>query len=248
MQKLSNIKWRSSDIEKLSRTVANFNRKINRALKKDPAAAAYLPNKIKIKDLRQQITSRKDFNREVKSLARFSRKGAEMPVVAKTGNVQTVWMKREIGIKVNNIINAQRRAMKAHFGAMDVFSEGQNQGVKRSQTQSERMKEFEPKPYNFNNIKPGTEWEKFVESVEKQAKSSYDNAKHELYRENYVKSLDKVFGDDAAAIVDAVNAMDIDLFMEKYFSNQDVTIEFNYDLNQDYDYKLELLGDVWLGE
>ena len=71
MAKRYRIKWRLQDRKTLARTVKNFNAKITRLEKKHPELKEFLPEKISVKDLKNNIETRQDFNRELKSL-RFS--------------------------------------------------------------------------------------------------------------------------------------------------------------------------------
>lgn len=74
-----NIKWRESDEQKLRRAVKNYNAKISR-LEKDPEYGIdrhLLPRRASVKDLREQIGTRKDFNRQIDKLQSFSQRGGE---------------------------------------------------------------------------------------------------------------------------------------------------------------------------
>ena len=74
-----NIKWRETDEEKLRRAVRNYNAKISR-LEKDPEYGFdkhLLPRRASVKDLREQIGTRKDFNKQIDRLQSFSQRGGE---------------------------------------------------------------------------------------------------------------------------------------------------------------------------
>lgn len=74
-----NIKWRESDEQKLRRAVKNYNAKISR-LEKDPEYGFdkhLLPRRVSAKELRQQIGTRKDFNKQIDKLEGFSKRGGE---------------------------------------------------------------------------------------------------------------------------------------------------------------------------
>lgn len=74
-----NIKWREIDDEKLRRAVKNYNAKISR-LKNDPEYGIdrhLLPRKASYRELRKQIGTRKDFNKQIDKLQGFSKRGGE---------------------------------------------------------------------------------------------------------------------------------------------------------------------------
>ena len=108
MSRQHSIRWQRRDEQELKRVVKNFNAKLSRIIKKNPAIAEYLPPRVSYKELRENITNRKEFNRELNSLKRFSQKGSEEIVTAKnTGLKVTKWEKKEVGIQVA-IINRER--------------------------------------------------------------------------------------------------------------------------------------------
>ena len=57
-------------------------------MKKNPEIANLLPNRVSYKDLRENISSRQELNRELNSLKRFSVRGAEKIVVNKDEDVK----------------------------------------------------------------------------------------------------------------------------------------------------------------
>lgn len=80
MSKQYHIRWRESDNEALRKAVKNYNAKITRDKKKLLAQekryeAANLPKKVSIKDLRQEIQTRKDLNKTLGELRNFSKTG-----------------------------------------------------------------------------------------------------------------------------------------------------------------------------
>lgn len=85
MARKPKIRWRKSDEEELKRVVKNFNAKISRLEKKDPKNKNALPQRITQKELKDMIVTRQDYNREIKSLKRFTKRGK--------------WKKRKDGTK-----------------------------------------------------------------------------------------------------------------------------------------------------
>jgi hypothetical protein len=241
------IKWRESDAEKLAREIERFNAKIYRTRNRHPELKSILPETIKKEDKQKLIQelraqTRSEFNKAIKSLERFSRKGAEQAITSKTGNTVTKWEKREVGIKVAQI-NRERTRQRKIAENMEVTSRGQSVGMKRGEMGSERMNELRPKKFNFDKIKGGKEWEKFKASVDRQASYEDKLEKMETYKRNYLKGLDSYGGyaDHIKAIVEGLPA---ELVVEIYYKEQEATITFHYE-KQDMDAKLDVLERIW---
>ena len=111
-----------------------------------------------------------------------------------TGNKVTEWEKREVGLKVGQI-NRQRTLERNKVNEFEATSQGKPVGLKRGEMGSERMNALKPKKYNFDKIKGGKEWEKFKDTVERQASFDYHQAQLEEYKANYIKGLERVFGE-----------------------------------------------------
>lgn len=217
MPKQYNIKWRKSDREKISNTVRQFNAKITRTLKKHPEFAPYLPEKITVKELTAKIETRKDFNREVNSLARFLKKGAEKPLTSKSGIKTTTWERKEIGYKVAQInrqrtIEKKRANVSTYKGTMGTI----------------KANNLSPKKFNIDKMRP-QEWDKFLETVEKQIKSNYNYDKMVRYKENYIKGLFNVFGTKGNDIAKLVENIPPEAFTDLFYNDPVLQLDFIYD-------------------
>lgn len=98
------IRWQRGDAIKLGKAVADFNRKINRLQSEE--SKLYLPETLNYKQIKENITTRKELNRQVTSLKRFMKEGAEDIYTTKAGEQLTKWEKAELQ-KQSNI--AKRR-------------------------------------------------------------------------------------------------------------------------------------------
>lgn len=217
MSKQYNIKWRKSDKEKISNTIRRFNAKITRTLKKHPEFAPYLPTKISVKELIASIETRKDFNREVNSLSRFLKRGAEKPFTSKSGIMTTVWGRKEIGYQVA-LIN-RRRTIERKKANVSTY---------KGTMGSIQANNLNPKKYNIDKIRP-QDWNKFIETVEKQVKSNYNYDKMERYKENYIKGLYNVFGTKGNDIIEIVNNIPPDKFTDLFYNDPVLQLDFIYD-------------------
>ena len=70
----SKIRWKQGDYVKLGKAVAEFNKKINKLNAEENKL--YLPDTIEYKEAKENITTRKELKRYLKSLKRLPRGGA----------------------------------------------------------------------------------------------------------------------------------------------------------------------------
>ena len=218
MPRQYNIKWRKQDKQKVTNTVRQFNSKITRLLKKNPALKPYLPDRINAKELTKNIQTRSDFNREINSLGRFLKKGAETPITTDTGLRTTQWQRKEIGYKVANI-NRQRTAERKRAN-VSTFT-GTMGTIQKNN--------LEPKHYDFNKIKP-SDWNKFVQNVEKQVKENYFSEKNELYKQNYMTAISNVFNkEDSSKLLSIIQNIPAENLIDLFYSDPVLQIDFVYD-------------------
>lgn len=218
MSRQYNIKWRKQDKQKVTNTVKQFNSKITRLLKKNPALKPYLPDRINAKELTKNIQTRSDFNREINSISRFLKRGAESPITTDTGLRTTQWQRRELGYKVANI-NRQRTAERKRA----------NVSTFKGTMGSIQKNNLEPKQYDFNKIKP-SDWDKFVQNVEKQVKENYFSEKNELYKQNYMTAISNVFNkEDSARLSAILQNIPAEDLIDLFYSDPVLQIDFVYD-------------------
>lgn len=246
MSRTHSIKWRRSDEEELRRVVKNFNAKISRIIKKNPDVANYLPTRVSYKDLRQTITSRKEFNRELNSLKRFSQKGSEKIVTAKESGLKTTaWERKEVGIQVA-IINRERTRKRKLVEEEEATSRGQKLNQKRSQMNSIRMNELNKKIFNFDKIKK-SDWDKYKATVKRQSHPDFQSEADENLRQNYIKGLKEVFGetDETKKLIKEIEKLPIKDFITKFYKEQEATVDFIYDpIEAERKFRI-LKDDVW---
>lgn len=219
MPRTSNIKWRQSDRNKISRTVQQFNAKITRTLRQHPEWSEFLPQRLTVSELTNKISSRRDFNREINSAQRFLRKGAEIPFESKTGIKTTQWEKREVGYKVAQV-NRQRT----------LEAKRANVSTTKGTMGSIKDNNLKPKKYDINKIRL-SDWAKYVETVEKQILSSYTTEKMERYKQNYLKAIIQNLGTGELAkrLYDYVEKLDPEFMYNIYYDDPVLQIQFTSD-------------------
>jgi ATP-dependent Lon protease len=232
MSKGHNIKWRDKDVAELQRVVRNFNAKIARVAKKNPTSAPFLPEKISVKDLKSKIGTRQDFNRELKSVKRFSNKGVENVQTTPSGLTLSKYEIKEAQIKTR-IVNAKRSAEVKKLG-LSV------QAGTMGQIKSQNLK-----PKKFSLDKSPKEWDKFVESLEKEIKSNFKAEQAETYKKNYLKAIKDQLGGDGYDLYKYVEKLDPMHIVKHGTSNPILSIDFKYD-PQDAETIAEVALNEWM--
>lgn len=107
MSRQNNIKWRESDLKELRRIVKNYNAKITRDRAKliandERYRASQLPQKASVRELRQAIETRKDFNEEIKNLQNFIDTGNKFRVDGNTKKSLQATV-RDFNLKVDRL-------------------------------------------------------------------------------------------------------------------------------------------------
>lgn len=234
MQKRYNIKWRESDEKELAKAVRKFNAKRTRLLKQVPELDEFLPAKISTKEIREQVKTRRDFKNKLNSIERFMRKGAEKPIVTKEGIKTTAYEKKEIEIKVR-AINARRTAERKRA---NVSTEKGTMGTIRENN-------LRPKQVDINKVKK-SDWEKFKESVEKQARDSYFQDKYERYKANFMKGLENAFGEKGKELQEIAEQIQAEQLTQMYYDDPILQIDFIYD-PLEMDVKIEAMMEHLTG-
>lgn len=90
------IRWRQKDTKKLSIYVRKFNAALTREAKLFPEKAKLLPERMNVQELRENITSRTQFNKTLASIDRFFANGARDIVQSPLGAPTLRWFNREM--------------------------------------------------------------------------------------------------------------------------------------------------------
>lgn len=216
MAKRFNIKWRQKDTDALNKAVRNFNAKVRRLKKNNPSKAHHYPDTLSIKDVRSKIGTRQDFNREVKKIGRFSRRGYEEIVTTDRGLIATKYEIREASI-MRRVVNLKRKREAERLG-LTMEAGLKTQVKKQSLTPKRGVKQVQQKDFKS-----------YVLSLEKEIASSFDEKMQENYVENYMQGLFNALGEKAFPIFDMIEQLPNDVIVDNSISNPFLTIAFMYD-------------------
>ena len=259
MSRTYNIRWTENDSKELSRAVKNFNAKVRRLEKKYAGQDVVLPEKVSVKELQNVIGTRRDLNRELKSLQRFSQRGAEdiveAPITENTIRL-TKWQRTEMN-RLKGIINAQRS--KRYDMVVELQeSHMEYKGEKLPYTVGEfgGMGQQE-----LNALKPVNAFTKHMtkydlpekfKALRKHAQSDYFTRTDRTLLENFVGSIEKTysapeFRDRAEKLTNAIREMDFKEFYKKFKRNPG-EFEYSSDVapDADLDGYLTKLESTWL--
>lgn len=223
MARTGRIKWTKNDARKVANLVRQFNAKITRTARKNPAIWKALPQRMNSQAVQQMYSqlTRKDFNRWVASTMRFLRKGAEEVVRTKAGVATTKWQLNEIRYNLN-AINAER------LKRMERLQPSTTKGTMGA------IKELELRPRrNLAQSIPKKYWGRYVQGIEKQVLSSYVRDRAEQYKRNYLTALREALGEqpELESILAQIPAETV---AEAYAQDPDLSIDYLY-----YEHEIE---------
>lgn len=180
----SQIKWKKGDFIRLGRAVSEFNKKINELQQEENKL--YLPTPLAYQNVKENITTRQELNRQINSLRRFQKEDAGDIYTTEAGMIMTKWERRELGIQIGI---AKRRLTKE----LQELNEPGETGFSRVQMGSQRAKEIEGTLKSLGKIeeKTGFEFNRLRNRIKLQGSSDYSMKRAIVYRENYLREMEK---------------------------------------------------------
>lgn len=88
------IRYNKELVNKINKTVQNYNAKIRRLQKQNPYLS--LPEKVSAKSLRNMSETRQELNRNLNRLKRFSKRGVEENIILPSGDIISVYELKEL--------------------------------------------------------------------------------------------------------------------------------------------------------
>ena len=253
------IRWQKNDHQELAKAVRNFNAKISRIEKKYPELKNALPEKMKVGELKELINTRQDLKREINALKRFTNKKNKISLqedgsyegIKIYGNYNikiTKWQIKEINRRIA-IINRGRKKKLDALKEVQVTSRGQEQGYTVGQIGVGSIQFNELRP--LRGLTPGASEESVrrkFKSVLIQSQSDFLTIRDYRTKSSYITGLYRNFNEnDIKDIVDAIEKMPVDKFLEVFNSDADAKFEGLYPGNkaQEEEY-IRSLKAVWL--
>lgn len=236
MPRQYNIKWREQDEKELRRVVRNFNDKLRRLVKKNPANSNILPqfwnektqdfeNRITIDQIKELIDTRQDYNRQLNMLKRFSRRGAEQIVETGSdyGARTTKWQEQEQK-KLVQTINRRRKARLETLNTVEMMNASGKLGYTLGQMfgmgLAEQNKLKPTQAFTRGQTQKDIKWK--WRALQTEVKDTYYNERDEMLKENYIKAITENFDvDDIKDVIANIRSMPSDEFYLKFEAKGD---------------------------
>lgn len=254
MSKIYKIRWRDSDRDELRKAVKNFNAKITRLEKKNPQQKNALPERVSVREIENLITSRNDLKRELSSLRRFTKRGAEelVDVPDSEYNLKiTKWQKKEMNIRTG-VINRRRKQRYDAIKDIEMSSRGEELGYTVGQAAEQigmgSIDANSTKPINTFTPKMTRADLRFkFKTIMRESQDNYWNEREEIMRQTYIRTLLENFAEeDIADIIDRIENMDFKEFYESYVSDAGRWESLYPGSRDDYESYVEGLRSTWI--
>lgn len=251
MAKQYNIRWTENDSKQLSKAVRNFNAKVKRLENKyEGVSGTVIPEKVTMKEMRELIGTRRDLQKELKSLQNFTQRGSEELVRADTQDniFLTKWQKQELE-KRSRAVNAGRAKRRAELESKELINKGEGLGYTRGAVgmgKAEALQLRPTKPFTAKMRKSDINAK--MAHFRRESQSDYWKKRDILMRDNYIKALNNTFNSkDVRGIVTKIQNMSIEEFKDIVMSLPD-DFDSAYPMasdSEEYQLAVEHLREQW---
>ena len=224
----SRIKWKQTDYLQLGKAVKEFNRKIDKLQALEEKS--YLPSKIDYQEAKENIATRSELNRIIKSLRRFKTEGAEELYTTNAGEEITKWERNELAIQTRIASSRLNRELKA-------LNKPLESGFSRAQMGSQRAREIERQLKRLKTLenKTGYEFQRLKESINRQGVSDYTMKKALIYQQNYMRELEKYSHlDNYDVLMKELKNLSNPIKFYEFMSRNELTVDLTYQSDQFY--------------
>lgn len=229
------IKWNKKDYSLLRKEVNKFNRRIKEL---ESFGRKILPEEIKYKDVKENIYSRKEFNRIIKQLEKFQeRKSAEIKEL-ESGEKISKWE--------YDVLKQNKKIAINRLSSDLIQKENENTNIKELNELKGTIKSIE----NLEK-KSGKDFENTKQRLKKIGTSDFELKKAKTFQENFIKAMRNMgrreivkFAKSFKNPIDFWNTIkdsnlaDLD---ERYDIEKGI-IQLSMDSDESYYYELEKLG------
>lgn len=188
MAKEGLIRWKQGDYIKLGKAVADFNKKVKRLEAQQGNLG--LPDLIDYKEMKSEIVTRKELNRQLQSLREFKEEGAEA-IISETEVPMTKWEYNQLTSSTQIAISSAKKELETLNAPVE--------GGKYSMAQmgSPRVSQLEASIRNMENFaKANKQQLKDIKFKLKYFGTSDSSMKHAIiFRENYLNEMKEKYSD-----------------------------------------------------
>lgn len=250
MSKQHNIRWTENDLKELRRSVKNFNAKVKRLEDKYNGSDVVLPERMSVKELKEIVTTRRDLQRELKSLQSFTQRGSEEIVnIPNTNNniEMTKWQREEMK-KREKLINDKRYYRRKKLESQELSNQGEKLGYTRGDIGMGKVEANQLRPTKaFTKSMDKYSIGEKMKHLFNESQSDYWHKRDILMRENFIKALEENFNPkDIKDVVNEIRNMDLNKFKDKLLSDpEDFNTAYPPD-DEQYQAYLSQLKSTWL--
>ena len=180
------IRWKKGDLISLGKAVAQFNKKKRELESIIPKEV--LPEEVSYSILKEQILTRKELNRILKSLKSFKTEGAEDIVTLESGQEVTRWEFKELQ-------KEKKQAIKQLTKELVKWNEPTESGFSRAQMGANEPKEIKRTIESLADIekKRGTEFKRVKSRLQTYSRADYEYRRALVYQKNYLQMVEKAY-------------------------------------------------------
>lgn len=218
MAKIPNIRWRKKDETALRKEVQRFNRELSRAKKLTPELADIMPKKLRFKDVQSSIQTRKDLKNFMATSALANSKSLTTPYANEKGLVLTQYDVEKAKYNVESI-NKRRAAERRKY----------KPSAEKGTLGTIQQTGLAPRKLNLN--KDISNWKKFSESLEREARGKFTEERANRYKDNYIKAIYNVMpaGPLRKKLLNIVNDLNPSELYDAFYVSPELNIEYIYD-------------------
>lgn len=239
MSKQSMIKWKQSDYLKLGRSISNFNKQVNKLTSKENEVI--LPDTLSYKDIKAGITTRKEFNRIVNSLQKFSNPDKQKAVKLDSGVQITKWEYTELKKNRNRAV-ARMNDELIGLEAISSFGTG-NKRINEIKATIESL-------YDLETL-TGAEFRRIKSRINYQGKTDFEIGQAQRFKDNFIKEFKGLGRDEIVKYAESFKnpvefweSIKDTAFanLQEWYDEAKGTVQFAMESDERYEAEIEKLG------
>lgn len=182
-----------------------------------------------------EFESRRDIDRYLKKMSKFLEKKANFTVQNNQGAEIRYSEVQEIE-KVIRRVNKQKKQQWDKVKDLPYQHRGVNTGLTVADQANPtvgmgdpKFADFKPLKFNPNRFRSAKEFRDYARDKEKLYGKDWLEKQNELYRNNYIKSMENNLGSPSKELQDHIKNMPLDDFIKQYYTENNAHINFVYD-------------------
>lgn len=216
------IRWDKSATTPLSEAVANFNRKINKIRSEENKDI--LPGNLNYYEVKESIKNRDELYRYIKSLKKFQAEGSEQIVTLESGRQLTEWEYKELKQLRKN---AKTRITKK-LNSIDKVSHP---------LPFKQQWDLIDLAHSLDKLETATgkQFERIRARINLRGRSDYELKKAIIFRENYIKEMEKYKGyANYNLLKDKMESIKDPLAFYNQIKENDLIVDLQYQSDEHY--------------